>query len=98
VTNGILGPGGQDLGVAAPTDPARVPGVADGLLLGRLVGGEDHLARVDDDHVIAGVEVTGVHGLVLATQEGGHLSGHPPEYEAIGIDHVPGAMDLGRFW
>src|SRR5581483_1562962 len=35
--------------------------------------------------------------LVLAPQDAGHLGRHPPEHQTVGVDHVPGAGDVGGF-
>jgi hypothetical protein len=69
--------------------------VADRLLLARLLGSEDDLGRVDDDHVVARVDVGCVGRLVLAAQQGGHLRGQPAQDEAVGVNEVPGALDVG---
>ena len=76
--------------------PARVPAVAVGQLLVGLARGEDHLVGVDHDHVVAGVDVGGEVGAVLP----GRI--RPPRRpggpgQTIGVDHVPGPLDLADF-
>ena len=65
----------------------------DELLFG-LACGEDDLRGVDDDHVITGVEIRGVRGLVLAPKDVGDFGGEAAEDEAVGVDDMPGAFDL----
>ena len=72
--------------------------MAVGHLLLTLVGGEHDLGGIDDDHVVTGVDVRGEDRLVLATEDPGDLGGEAAEHHAIGVDDVPGARDLARFW
>ena len=58
-------------------------------LLLALAAGEDHLIGVDDDDVVAAVDMGGVGGLVLAAQPHRHDRGEPADDEALGIDHDP---------
>ena len=75
-------------------EAAGVPRVAvDDLALG-LVGREHDLVGVHDDDVVAGVEMRGEGGLVLAAQDPGDLGGEAAEDHALGIDDVPGTLDL----
>ena len=82
-----------DLGLHA----AGVTAVAVHALVGGLVLGEHDLAGVDDDDVVAGVDVRGEDRLVLAAQDAGGFGAHATEHQAIGIDDVPGAGDLACF-
>jgi hypothetical protein len=68
--------------------------VAVGHLLLALAAGELHLGGVDDDHVVAGVDVGGEDRLVLAAQHAGDLGRHPPERLAVGVHDVPVAADV----
>ena len=77
---------------------ARVARVVVGELLGGLVGGEDHLVGVDDDDVVAAVDVRGEVDAVLATQQRGGDRGDATEDQALGVDHEPVAGDLTGFW
>jgi hypothetical protein len=74
-----------------------VPGVAVHHLLGRLALGEHDLVGVDDDDVVAGVDVRGEHRLVLATEHASDLGAETTEDEALGVDDVPSALDLTCF-
>jgi hypothetical protein len=73
---------------------ARVAGVAVHLLLVGLALGHDDLVGVDDDHVVARVDVRGEHGLVLAAQHASDLGAETAEDHALGVDDVPSALDL----
>jgi hypothetical protein len=59
----------------------------------QLVAGDRHLFGVDHDQVVAGVDVRGVDGLVLATQAAGELGSQAAQGLALGIDHVPVTLD-----
>src|SRR5258708_9721962 len=48
---------------------------------------------VDDYDKIAGIEVRRVDGFVFPAQNIGHLRREPAQDDAIGIDHVPLALD-----
>src|SRR5262245_59924813 len=55
-------------------DAARVAGVAVVDLVRRLIAGEDDLLGIDDDDVVAAVDVRGVDWLVLTLEAGGDES------------------------
>src|SRR5690606_37451370 len=74
---------------------AHVPAVTEVRLLVDLVAGEPHLLGVDDDDVVAAVQVRGEDGLVLAAQDAGDVAGEPAEDLAIGVDDPPAALDVG---
>jgi hypothetical protein len=82
--------------VASLGQAARVAGVAVRDLLGLLAAGEPDAAGVDHDHVVAGVGVGCVDGLVLALEDGGDLRREAPEYHVVGVDDVPTALDVAR--
>jgi hypothetical protein len=63
------------------------------LLLG-LARGQCDLGGVDDDDVVAGVDVLAVRRLVLPTEHAGHLGRHAAERQAFGVDDEPGVLDL----
>src|SRR5215218_2143709 len=90
------GPLGQQDRVRGGLEAARVAGVAVGDLLLELAPGEPHLGRVDDDHVVAGVDVGRVDRLVLAPQDAGDLGGQPAKDLAVGVDDVPVAGQVPR--
>ena len=54
-----------------------------------LAAGQPDLRRVDDDDVIAGVDVRRVDRLVLALEQAGRLGRDPAEDLAFGVDDVP---------
>ncbi len=66
-------------------------------LVGHLAPGELHLLGIDDDHVIAAIDVRGEAGLVLAAQDIGDDRGDTTDDETVGVDNVPVLFDLGRF-
>src|SRR2546427_12955937 len=70
---------------------ARVRGID---LVGRLLPGHSDALEVDDDHVVAGVQVRGVHRLVLAAQHLRHAGREPAQGLPTGIDDVPAGRDL----
>src|SRR6056297_562669 len=88
---------GVELGVALGLDATRVAAVAvhHGAL--GLPGGHDDLVGVDDDHVVAGVDVRCVGGLVLAAQDASDLGAEATENETVSVDDVPVALDLTGF-
>ena len=88
---------GEQLAVRLRLDAARVAAVAVHPLAIGLAGGQHDLLGVDDDDVVAGVEVGSEDRLVLAAQHAGDLGGHAPEHEAVGVDDVPLAGDLAGF-
>ena len=78
-------------------DTAGVPGVFVIDLVGRLVAGEFHLVDIDDDHVIAAIDVRGVARRGLAAQNVGDDRREATDDKSVGIDNVPVLFDLGRF-
>ena len=75
------------------TDVAGEAGVDLGSFLG---AGKDALVGIDDDDEISGVNVAGENGLVLAAEEACGLNGDLAEDLALGIDHIPLALDFVR--
>lgn len=75
------------------TDVAGEAGVNLGSLLG---AGEDNLVSVDDDDKIARINVGGENRLVLAAEEARGLNSDLTEDLALGVDHVPFALDFMR--
>ena len=73
---------------------ARVPVV---LLVGELAGADVELGRVDHDDVVAGVDVGRPDRLVLPAEQVGRLGGDLAQHLALGVDHVPGAVDVSGF-
>ena len=75
------------------TNVAGETGVDLGIFLG---SGQDDLIRVDDHDKVAGIYVIGENGFVLATQEAGSLHGDLAQDLALGVDHIPLALDFVR--
>src|SRR5690606_36116166 len=59
----------------------------------QLVAGDLDLLGVDHDDVVAGVDVRGVDGLVLAPEATRELAAEAAQGLAGGVDHVPVALD-----
>ncbi len=62
-------------------------------LLG-LSAGHDNTFGIRDNHEVAGVDMRGVLGAMLAHEYGRDLDGHSAEYLAIGIDVSPAFCDV----
>src|SRR5256885_8690530 len=73
----------------ALAQPARVTGVARVLLRRALRAGHLHLGGIDDDHVIAAVQMRRERRLVLAAQHLGHTGRKAAEYLIRGVHHEP---------
>ena len=57
-------------------------------LLLALAAGEDHLVGVDDDDVVAAVDMGREGRLVLAAQTHGHERSETADDEALRVDHT----------
>ena len=75
------------------TDIAGETGVNLGSLLG---AGKDNLVSIDDDDKVTGINVGGENWLVLATEEARSLNSDLAEDLALGVDHIPLALDFMR--
>ncbi len=62
-----------------------------------LSAGQLHLLGVDDDDVVAAVDVRRKGGLVLAAQPVGDDGRETPEDDVLGVDQKPAVGDLGWF-
>jgi hypothetical protein len=58
---------------------------------------QPHLLRIDDDDVIAAVDVRGEAGLVLAAQPHRDDAGKPAKNDPFGIDQKPIMLNFRRF-
>ena len=58
-----------------------------------LAAGDHDVARVDDDDVLAGVEVRGELGAVLAAQDARDVRREPAEASALRVDEKPALLD-----
>ena len=86
---GELGLGGHQTAIGNFLDAARIAGMIVVLFLVQLRAGQLDLVAVDNDNMIACVNMGRIGRLVLATQYRSHLAGQTAQYEAISIDHVP---------
>ena len=75
-------------------DPAGMGAVE---LLVQLGAGQDGLVTVDDDDMVAAIDVRGEDDLVFAAQQNGCLGGNTAQRLASGIPDVPLALDLAGF-
>lgn len=71
-----------------------VAGVAHVLLLDFLLAGKHGFFGVDDNDVIAGVDVSGEDGLVLSAEEDSGFFSHTTHDLIVGVDNVPLAFYL----
>src|ERR1700733_4398836 len=70
-------------------ESAGIPGVTAIKFLFFFAPRETHLRRIDDDDVIAHVNVRRVAGLVLAHQNVSGLRSHAPQHQVFRVDNVP---------
>ena len=75
-------------------DPAGVMIV---VLLLQLLAGQNSLCTVDDDYVVAAVNMGSKGGLVLAAEQHSSLSCHTAQGLTGSIDHIPLAVNLTSF-
>src|SRR3546814_16270407 len=85
----------DDGACGALLDAARITGVPVILLVGILVAGEDNLFRIDDDDVVAVLDVGGVGGLVLAEEAVCNDGGEATDHEAFGTVDTASILHLG---
>ena len=78
------------------TNAARVTGVTVVGLFSGLFTGKTQLLGINDDDVVARIDMRRVFRLVLATQAQGNLAGQTAENLVGGIDHIPVALDFKR--
>jgi hypothetical protein len=55
----------------------------------QLAAGEAHLVRVDDDDMVAAIDVRGEARLVLAAQDVGDDRRDAADHQVLGIDQMP---------
>jgi hypothetical protein len=77
-------------------DAAGIAGVLVVDLVLQLLAGEPHLARVDDDDMVAAIDMRGEARLVLAAQDIGDDRSEPPDHQTVGIDQMPFLLHLTR--
>ena len=73
-----------------------IAGMAVVFLVFGLVAGDADFRGVDNDDVVAGIDVRSVLGLVLATQTRRDLSRETAEHLALSIYHIPVVIDCAR--
>ena len=78
-------------------ETADVAGVIAVIFLLQLLAGEHHLVAVDDDDMVAAVDVGSVFGLILAFEDGSHLRSETSEHHIGGVDDVPLALHFAGF-
>src|SRR5215472_6046133 len=92
--DGLLRAPRHELGVRHRAEPAGIAAVPVGHLVAQLVAAEGDLGCVHDDDEIAGVDVRGEDGLVLAAQQHRRLTGQPAKDDVRCVDDVPVALDV----
>src|SRR6266702_2580688 len=65
--------------------------------VGHFSAGDDQIFSVDDDYVVAGVDVVSEHWLFFASEQCGDLRCDTAERSFCGIDDVPLARDVSWF-
>jgi hypothetical protein len=60
-----------------------------------LLAGQDHLFRIDDYDVVAGVDVRGVGGFRATANDIRSLHGETAEHHTLGIDQIPLGLRQG---
>ena len=88
----------EDRARGALLDAADEAGVVVVDLLLALAAGQHDLLGVDDDDVVAVIDVRGVGRLVLAAQAHGDDRGEPADDQAGGVDQHPFLLDSRRAW
>ena len=91
---GLLGHQGFVLNGLHAADPAAVMIV---VLIDQLVAGQNGLVAVDDDNVIAAVNIRRKGNLVLTAQQNSSGSSNAAQGLACGVDDVPFALYFTSF-
>src|SRR6478735_3605189 len=86
----------KDLARGALLDVADIAGVLVVGLLLALAAGEDRMLRVDDDDVVAAINVRGVGREVLAAQAHGDDGCETADDQTLGVDQYPLLRHLSR--
>ena len=87
--NEFGGTGLEDLLGGRETLATRIAGVACVHAIGHFLAAEGHLLCVDDDDVVAAVNVGGEAGLGLATEDKGHAGGETTKCEISRVNDNP---------
>jgi hypothetical protein len=75
-------------------DSTRVPGVVVIDFIPEFIAGKLNFARIDDDDVISCIHIWCKNGFMLATENGGHLSGKTANRFSFGIHKKPFSFNL----
>jgi hypothetical protein len=89
-----FGATGEELDEGLFAETTGEAGVAAIELLVSLEAGQHDLFGVDDDDVIAHIDVRGVEGAELAGEDRGSLGGETAERFAAGVEHEPLALNI----
>src|SRR4029453_4562923 len=76
---------------------AGIAGVLVIKLVLQLAAGEAHLVGVDDDNIVAAIDVRGEARLMLAAQDVGDDRRDAADHQILGINQMPLLFHLGRF-
>ncbi len=87
----------QDRLRSALLDAADEAGVVVINLVLTLAAGQHDLGGIDDDDVVAIVDVRGIGGAMLAAQAHRNQGREPSDHQSLGVDQHPLLLDLGRF-
>ena len=88
-----LGVAGKHLGRGGLALASRISGIALVNLVGHLLAGEDNLFSIDDDYVVAAVNVRGVARFGLAAQDVGYAGSQTAYGLILGINEHPFLLD-----
>ena len=66
-------------------------------LLIQLLAGQHNFIRIEDDHIVAGVNMRGIDRLVLSAQDRGNLAGQTAQHNAFRVHDVPLALHVRGF-
>jgi hypothetical protein len=94
--NNSFRPGRKDGSDLVCLETAGVTRVVMVNLLIQLLTGQLHFVRVDDDDMVAAIDVRGVARLVLAAQDIGDNRRDAADNQPVRIDQVPLLLDLSR--
>ena len=76
----------RDVAAIGGANPAGVEHVG---LVGFLAAGEAHFVGVDDDDIVASVNVGRVGWFMASAQDGGYFYGEAPEHLVGGVNDIP---------
>ena len=87
----------QQLAVLGFLQAANVAAVMVLDLLVQLLAGHDDLIGIDDDDVVTGINIGGVNGLVLTTQDVRNLAGKAAVNLTLSVNDIPLTGDVRCF-